>query len=471
VPDISQQLKAPLTTVQWTVSVYLLALAATLPATAYLGRRFGTVRVYGWSLAAFTLTSALCAVAPTAPILIAARALQGAAAAPLVPLSMNLLFGRGDTKDLPSSGALVLFLGPALGPTIGGLLVATWGWPSIFLVNLPFGAAALLFIGRLRKEGFVDQTDRSVRFDPVGLVLLSVGLTAAIYGASEAPSRGWWSTGAWPYWSAGLVLLTAYVIWALGRPEPAVDLRLLRTGRSALTMGLCVLASVAMFGVLFLLPVLVQTIQGHGALAAGLVLLPQGLVMGVSTGLGRNLTGLRMKMGIIAGFVAIALTSVLLVLVTVRTPLWIVALVMAGRGLGVGLVITPLLTGMLGGLPERDLAHANTLFNVGQRLGGSIGVSLLATLFSLRVADHLKAALGPLAASVSSHAGALSDAPPAIRPVVTSAALTGFHETIWAAAVVALLGVIGAVALRVSTPPDAAMPQTRDAPEEAHQSV
>jgi EmrB/QacA subfamily drug resistance transporter len=473
VPDISQQLAAPLTTVQWTVSGYLLALAATLPATAYLGRRFGTVRVYAWSLAAFTVASALCAVAPTATALIAARAVQGVAAAPLVPLSMNLLFGRGDTKDLPTSAGLVLFLGPALGPTIGGLLVSTWGWPSIFLVNLPFGAAALLCIGRLRKEGFVDQIDRSVRFDPIGLALLSIGLTAAIYGATEAPNRGWWSAGSWPYWGAGVVLVAAYVVWALRRHEPAVDLRLLRTAQSALTMGLCVLASVAMFGVIFLVPVLIQTIQGHSALEAGLVLLPQGVVMGLSTGLGRNLSGLRMKLGIIAGFAAVALTSLLLVAVSVDTPLWIVALIMAGRGLGVGLVIQPLLTGMLGGLAQRDLAHANTLFNVGQRLGGSIGVSLLATLFSVRVADHLRAVLGPLAASVGSHAGSLADAPPALRPLVTSAALTGFRETIWAAAAVALLGIIGAVALRVPRPApvEVATPEAQESPESAPQSV
>jgi len=174
VPDISQQLGAPLTTVQWTVSGYLLALAAALPASAYLGRRFGTVRVYGVSLAAFTLTSALCAVAQNAPELIAARGLQGVAAAPLVPLSLNLLFGRGDTKDLPTSAGLVLFLGPALGPTIGGLLVSTWGWPSIFLVNLPIGAAALLGLPHLRKVGLVDEPERTARFDPLGLALLSV---------------------------------------------------------------------------------------------------------------------------------------------------------------------------------------------------------------------------------------------------------------------------------------------------------
>jgi hypothetical protein len=204
----------------------------------------------------------------------------------------------------------------------------------------------------------------------------------------------------------------------------------------------------------------VQNLQGHGPLASGLVLLPQGVVMGLSTGLGRNLTGHRLRLGIIAGFVAIALTSVLLVLVAEDTPLWIVALIMAGRGLGVGLVIQPLLTGMLAGLPQRELAHANTLFNVGQRLGGSIGVSLLATLFSVRVASHIGAVLGHPAAGA--RGGSLADLPPTLRPMVTRAALAGFHETIWAAAAVAMLGVVGALALRV---PSAARTPAGPSPE------
>src|SRR5262249_51990224 len=133
--------------------------------------------------------------------------------------------------------------------------------------------------------------------------------------------------------------------------------------------------------------------------------------------------------------------------------------VMAGRGLGVGLVIQPLLTGMLGGLPKRELAHANTLFNVGQRLGGSVGVSLLATLFSIRVADHVTAALGPSAGS-QSHVGSLADVPVAVRSTVASAVLGGFHDTIWAAAAVAALGVIGALLLRVPRTAPASEPSS-----------
>jgi EmrB/QacA subfamily drug resistance transporter len=466
VPDISKELGAPLTTVQWAVSGYLLALAATLPATAFLGRRFGTVRVYAWSLGAFTLASALCALAVNAPELIAARGLQGVAAAPLVPLSMNLIFGRGEdaVKDVPVAAGLVLFLGPALGPTIGGLLLSVWHWPAIFLVNLPIGVAALLGVRHLRTAGFADQLDRGARFDPIGLGLLSLGLVGALYGTSEAPTHGWWSGQSWPYWGGGVILLAAYVAWALRRPEPAVDLRLLRTARSALAVFLCVLASVAMFGVIFLVPVLVQEIQGHGALAAGLVLLPQGIVMGLSTKAGRDVTGARLRWSIILGFSAVALTSLLLVVVSVDTPLWIVGLIMAGRGLGVGLVIQPLLTGMLAGLGHRDLAHANTLFNVGQRLGGSIGVSLLATIFSLRVGDHVRAALGGHPLPGGSTVGSLADVPAAFRPIVTDAALRGFHETIWAAAAVALLGVLGALLLRTPKPSPGS---TTQAPEPA----
>jgi hypothetical protein len=195
------------------------------------------------------------------------------------------------------------------------------------------------------------------------------------------------------------------------------------------------------------------------------VLLPQGIVMGLSTALGRSLPARWLKLGIVAGFAAVALTSLLLVWVTVDTPLWTVALIMAGRGFGVGLVITPLLIGMLAGLADRELAHANTLFNVGQRLGGSIGVSLLATLFSLRVAAHVEAVLGPRVAAGAqpgSHLGSLADLPPALRIAVTQAALTGFHETIWAAAAIAILGVVGALVLRTPRPRPPSTPAPHD---------
>jgi EmrB/QacA subfamily drug resistance transporter len=438
IPDIAKELHAPLTTVQWTVSGYLLALAATVPATAYLAKRFGTIRAYGTSLAAFTIASVACAFASTATQLIAFRAVQGIAAAPLVPLSMNLLFGPAGAgrRQFPVAAGIALFLGPALGPSVGGLLVSTWRWPVIFLVNLPIGAAALLALPRLRRAGFVDEADRAAPFDATGLALLSAGLVLALYGASQGQTHGWWSARSGPFWSAGLLMIIGYARWARRRAHPAVDLRLLRRPQSALAMWLCVVTSVAMFSVLFLLPIFVQSIQRHGPLASGLVLLPQGIVMGLSTKLGGWIGDRgRRRAGIIAGLVAVGATTALLLLTTVHTPLWMTALIMAGRGLGIGLVIQPLLTPMLAGLSPGQLADANALFNVGQRLGGSIGVSLLATLYAQRVAAHLASA-----------------APP-------RAALSAFHETILVAVGVAVLGLLCALLLRdTPTPAPAALP-------------
>ncbi len=424
VPDLARSLHASLTSVQWTVSGYLLALAAVLPATSYLARRFGTVRVYGISLAAFTLASVLCALAGHVGELVAARALQGAAGAPLVPLSMNLALGPGGGRrgGIPASAGVVLFLGPALGPTVGGLLVDTWGWPAIFLVNAPIGAAALLVLPTLARRGITDTRDPGAQFDPLGLVLLSAGLAGALYGASEGPAHGWGSPRSWPFWAAGLLFLAGYGLWARDRAHPAVDLRLLRRPQSALAVGLCTIAAVAMFSVLFLLPVLIQDLQGHGPLASGLVLLPQGLVMGLSTKWGMQL-GERgwLRPVVLLGLLGVGLTTALLLLVDQHTPLWTVALIMAGRGLGIGLVIQPLLLAMLAGLSPSQLADANTLFNMAQRLGGSMGVGLLATLFTLRAGSGI-------------------------------GALAAFHEAILVAAAVAVVGLVGALFVRTPSP-------------------
>jgi len=451
VPDLSRSLHASLASVQWTVSGYLLALAAVLPATSHLARRFGTVRVYGVSLAAFTAASVLCALAGNVGELVAARALQGAAGAPLVPLSMSLALGPGGGRrgGIPASAGVVLFLGPALGPTVGGLLVGTWGWPAIFLVNAPVGLAALLVLPTLARRGITDTRDPGARFDPFGLLLLSLGLAGALYGASEGPPHGWFSVRSLPFWTAGLALLATYGWWARHREHPAVDLRVLRRPQSALAVWLCTIAAVAMFSVLFLLPVLVQDLQGHSPLESGLVLLPQGVVMGLSTKWGMQL-GERgwLRPVVVLGLLAIGVTTALLLLVDQRTALWTIALMMAGRGLGVGLVIQPLLMAMLSGLAERQLADANTLFSMAQRLGGSIGVGLLATLFTLRVTSRISAVVGPVKGSGTS----LADVPAAVRPRVADAAVAAFHDTILVAGGVVVLGVVCALFVRRPSP-------------------
>jgi len=322
VEPIARELHAGLTTVQWTVSGYLLALGAGLAGTAYLARRFGTRPVYQASVIAFTVASALCALAPDAAVLVAARALQGLVAAPLVPLAMSMLLGRatGAARSISPAAGIMLFLGPALGPTVGGALIGAAGWRAIFLINVPLGTLAALAV-RFVPPALAPGRTPGARFDLSGLTLLAAGLTGLLFGASQGAASGWTSAVTLIPLAAGAALLTSYIGWALRRDQPALDLSLARHPVPALSMALCALASVVTWAAVFLLPVFVQSVQGRSALAAGLTLLPQGLITGLSTALApRLLTHLTVRLTVLAGFVILAVASLALLLVTAAGP-------------------------------------------------------------------------------------------------------------------------------------------------------
>ena len=195
----------------------------------------------------------------------------------MVPLAMDMLLGKGggSSKQISPTFGVFLFLAPALGPTLGGLLIGVAGWPSVFLINVPLGVASAIAISRTMKVPR-PRTHTVPRFDLFGAVILAAGVVLALYGATEGPSTGWTSIGSFPFWASGTVLLGVYGIWALRRPDPAVDLRLLRKGQTALALVIITIASTVLFAMLFLLPVFIESIQGASATITGLTLLPQG---------------------------------------------------------------------------------------------------------------------------------------------------------------------------------------------------
>lgn len=431
IPQIARSFSSPLAGVQWTVSGYLLAMASGLAASAYLAKRFGTREVYIASLVGFTLASVACALAQSTGTLVAARVVQGLLGAPLVPLAMGMLLGSGGAREQMSPAAgIVLFLAPALGPSIGGVLISTFGWQSVFLVNVPFALIGLAGVLGMA-PGVAPGRDTTARFDTVGLLVLSLGLVLATYGASLGPASGWWSSEALPFWLGGLVLLAGYTVWAFVRRHPVIDLRVLRSRDPALAMVLSIIAGLVLFAVLFLMPVFIQDVQGQSATAAGVLLLPQGITMAAGTILGDVLTRRRVvRPSVIIGLVVLALMTSALTLIQADTPGWQLALLLCGRGLAMGLVIQPLLVATLGELPQHELADANTLFNIVERVAGSFGVALVATFFQAHVRAHVTAGAG-----------------------VQVAAVDGFHDTIWL--LVALAGAGFAISLLLSRRLDA----------------
>ena len=390
VEPIARELHAGLSTVQWTVSGYLLALGAGLAGTAYLARRSGTLPVYRVSVIAFTVASALCALAPDAAVLVAARVLQGLVAAPLVPLAMSMLLGRatGAARSISPAAGIMLFLGPALGPTVGGALIGAVGWRAIFLINVPLGILAALAV-RFVPPALAPGRTPGARFDLPGLILLAAGLTGLLFGASQGAASGWTSAATLIPLATGAALLAGYIRWAPRRDQPALDLSLARHPVPALSMALSALASVVTWAAVFLLPVFVQSVQGRSALAAGLTLLPQGLITGLSTALApRLLTRLTIRLTVLAGFAILAVASLALFLVTATTPLWLIALILAVRSVSIGLVINPLLQALTEPLRPDQLNDANTLFNTCQRIAGSFGIGLLAALYATQSRTH-----------------------------------------------------------------------------------
>jgi Na+/melibiose symporter-like transporter len=226
--------------------------------------------------------------------------------------------------------------------------------------------------------------------------MLASGLTGLLLGASQGAASGWASAATLVPLIAGAVLLAGYAGWALHRDQPALDLSLAvkrhgggGQGIPALSMALCALASVVTWAAVFLLPVFVQSVQGRSALAAGLTLMPQGLITGLSAVLApRLLTGLTVRVTVLAGFAVLAVASLGLFLVTATTSLWLIALILACRSVSIGLVINPLLQALTGPLRPEQLGDANTLFNTWQRIAGSFGIGLLAALYATQARAH-----------------------------------------------------------------------------------
>lgn len=441
-PAIAKQLHTTLAITQWVLSAYLLALAASLAASAFLAKRFGTRRVYLISLLGFTAASALCAFTPGIGFLITARVLQGILGAPLLPLAMTMMLrgSDGQRRRLPPMAGMTLYLAPAIGPTLGGLLLQISGWPTIFLINVPFGILGIVGVMSMSQQA--DKRNASVPFDPLGIVLLAAGLVLAIYGATQGPQEGWLATSVWPFLVGGIVLLLTYVVWALRQPHPAVDLKLLRYSQSALAIGLSVLTAVVIFSMLVLIPVYMEDVQRISPLIVGLVLLPQALMTGLGTMIGHRLPT---RPSALLGMVILTVSTALLLLVDINTPAWVTSLFLCGRGFAVGMVIQPLLHAAIDRLAPPEVPDGNTLFNIAQRLGASVGIALLTTFFIVREQFRVNEVLNALKLPSGS---SISTLPPTILGKLASAAVAGFHDTIWLLIAISAFGILWALLLR-----------------------
>lgn len=384
-PTLVTDLHTSLATVQWVATGYLLALGVTIPVAGWAQRALGTRRLWLAALAVFGVGSVLSSLAWSASSLIAFRVVQGVGGGIMLPLMSTVVMQAAGGKNLGrvmSVVSLPAVLGPILGPVIGGVILTHLHWSWLFWVNVPFCVVGLVLAARwLPADGAL----RRVPFDLVGFVLMAPGLVGVLYGLSRTSEAGGFGRAdvLWPA-VGGLVLLGAFVAWALRRRARAlVDVVVLKHWPLASSSLLLMLSGISLYGAMLLLPQYFQHLRGMTPLAAGVLLIPQG----VGTFFSRSIAGrLSDTMGsrslAVAGFTIAALGTLPFALAGTSTnEVWLMAVLLV-RGFGLGAVTVPLMALAFRGLDRAEIPDASIVSRVASQLGGAFGTAVLAVLLA-----------------------------------------------------------------------------------------
>ncbi|MFC6886614.1 MULTISPECIES: MDR family MFS transporter [Actinomadura] len=388
VDRLSQDLHAPVVKVQWVVTGYLLAMGVATPVSGWGTARFGGRRMWLASLWLFLAGSVGCSTAWGLGSLIGFRVVQGVAGGLMLSTLQTLVAEAAEGRRLGQVSAVVsmpMLIGPIAGPTVGGLILSCLGWRWIFWLNVPFCVVGLALAWRHLPAG---TARRTARCDVVGLLLVSPGVAALLYGLSGAHGSGGFRQAAvaGPL-AAGAVLLTAFAVHAVRTSrEPIIDVRLLRKRSFGVPAGLLFLWGSVLQAALLLLPLYFQRVHGRSALAAGLLMAPQG----IGALLTRNLVGrLTDRVGarpVVVGGLVLATVGLLPFTQPTALPPLLVVAALAVRGAGLGGVFIPILAAAYQHLTPDQIPHASAITRLLQRIGGAMGTVLIVVVLQYQLA-------------------------------------------------------------------------------------
>jgi EmrB/QacA subfamily drug resistance transporter len=427
IDTLGRELGATLSTIQWVATGYLLALATVIPLTGWAMERFGGKRAWMTSVALFLAGSALCGLAWSSTSLIAFRVLQGFGGGMIMPIGQAILAQAAGPQRMGRIMSVIgvpTLLGPILGPVIGGLIIDNASWRWIFFVNVPVGIVALALAARVLPGK--DAGGGRVRLDVRGLLLLSPGLAALIYGLSEVGIEGGLeSARVVVALVAGVVLLVLFFLHARGGDARLIDLGLFRDRAFAAASGTVFIFGVSLFGAMLILPLYYQVVRGESALGAGLLLAPQGIGAAMAMPVAGRLTdklgaGRIVPFGVIVALLGTAAYTQL----ESDTPYSLLAWALWVRGVGLGMTMMPAMAAAYQTLSRAQVPRATTAINIIRTVGGSFGTAILSVVLERRIAANLPEAGGALGAL----RGVAGGVPP---PAVAEPLAHAFGQTFW----------------------------------------
>lgn len=393
-PAIMADFGSSLDDIEWIVTGYMLAFATFMPLTAWIRDRVGHKTLYLGSLVVFTIGSLLCGIAWDLPSLVVARVLQAFGGGAITPTGMAMIseeFPPHERAKALGYWGMGVIVGPAFGPTLGGWLTNVFGWRSIFLVNLPIGILGV-FIGLavLKQDRPHAETHRP--FDFWGFLFLSVFLVTFLLGVSKGEHEGWASAYVITCAILASIGFTGFLLVESIVPYRIVDITLFKFPVFSACLIVTAVRSVALFGGVFLLPLYLQQLRGLDEIDSGVIMLWGSLLIGVMMPLApRIMDRIGPKAITILGLIGVALFMFMLRGIDVNTATWDIIFPTLVRGIGIGLVFTPVTAVALNSVPKASTGMASSMLNLIQQIGGSIGIAILATVFSHRVKFHMSA--------------------------------------------------------------------------------
>ncbi|MEO6885692.1 MAG: DHA2 family efflux MFS transporter permease subunit [Jatrophihabitantaceae bacterium] len=397
-PQLGRDLHVGATGVAAVAVGYLVSLAVVIPASGWLGDRFGGKRILLTAIVIFTLASVLCGFAQSLAELVGFRVLQGVGGGMLTPVGMAMLvrvFPPAERVRASSILVIPTALAPAIGPVLGGVLVDSLSWRWVFFVNLPIGVFALVFGLMFLQDVELPATGR---FDLFGFILSGVGFAALMYGVSEGPQKGWDDGTILTTIVIGTALIGLLIFTQLRTAEPLLNLRLFSDRLFRTTTTGIFVSTAGFLGLLYLVALFFQDGLGLSALQSGLSTFPEALgVMAGAQVASRILYprfGPRRLIAIGLGTVAIVMAA--MALIDNRGQLWTMRALMFALGFAMAHNFVPTQAAAFARISQADTGRASTTFNALRQLGGAVGVAMLTSVITaVGITHHVGSATAP----------------------------------------------------------------------------
>jgi len=381
-PSIERSLHMSISSLEWIVTAYALTFAALLITGGKLGDLYGRRKMFTAGLVIFTLASLACGLAPSAGILIAARAVQGVGAAVMSPATLSIITATFPPKERGQAIGIwagVSALALAIGPLVGGLIVDNINWHWIFYVNVPVGVVGII-VSRLVIAESRD-TSREQSIDLPGLVTSSAALLALSYALIEGNRHGWGSPEIISLFIGAAVLLAVFIRLELHQRLPMLDLGLFRIGAFVGANTVAMLVSLGMFGVFFFISLYVQNVLGYSPTKAGAIFLPMTILIILIAPVAGKLSdrvGSRWLMG--AGMSILGVSLLLYQRIGLHTGFWSLLPQLVLGGIGMALTMSPMTSAAMASVPVDKAGVGSGVLNSFRQVGGSLGIALMGAI-------------------------------------------------------------------------------------------